>query len=663
MELLEADRVVPDECASSASYSASPLVPNIEKSLVVALTDRQREIQRQVKGMPFDALIVAIERAGQALDVSAAAVLYQEWLAANAGISPLLWAGWFNLGTLLARAGDAPNASIAYSNALTLKADCHVAAINLGLLHEAKGDAEAALLTWERALQLEDSRIALLSHKGRLLERLGRLDEAERVFCSILATNPDQPDVIHHWIHIRQKICKWPVLPAGFPGLPPAEMLEACGALSILALTDDIALQRAAAESWVARKTLPATERLSEAGGYGHDRIRIGYISSDFCRHAMSYLITELFERHDRTRFEVFGYCASPDDGSELRRRVIAAFDHHRPIRELSDEQAARIIRRDEIDILIDLNGITEGSRLQVLRWRPAPIQATYLGFIGAVPLPELDYLLCDTFVIPPEQAQLYAPRPLPVAWTYQANDTRRGIGGPLSRRDVGLPDDRFVFTCFARHYKITEELFTGWMRILERVDDAVLWLASDNQWSRSNMQDAATRCGIAPDRLIFAERVDPDLYMSRLRLGDLFLDTFPYNSGTVASDAIRMQLPLLTLCGHAFASRMAGGLLTTIGAQDGIAFSLSDYVEKAIALAQNKDLYLRYAALFTKDAWRNGIGDIARFTREFEDTVVCAVTGCQSGSMPAVMQAAARGVPDEPAVEALPPPGLPSLA
>jgi predicted O-linked N-acetylglucosamine transferase (SPINDLY family) len=190
-------------------------------------------------------------------------------------------------------------------------------------------------------------------------------------------------------------------------------------------------LQSEAAASWVRRKTVPLRERLAPPAPYEHARIRIGYMSSDFCSHAMSYLITELFERHDRTRFEVFGYCASKDDGTQLRQRVLAAFDHHRIIRTLSDEEVARLIRADEIDVLIDLNGLTDGSRLAVLRWRPAPVQATYLGFIGPLPLPELDYLFCDTTVIPPEYEAAYQPKALPIAPIYQVNDSRRTVGRP----------------------------------------------------------------------------------------------------------------------------------------------------------------------------------------------------------------------------------------
>jgi predicted O-linked N-acetylglucosamine transferase (SPINDLY family) len=570
----------------------------------------------------FDSIVGAIERARPGVTAEAEVHLYQAWIAANAGKSQLLFAAWFNCGVALGRLGDRPNAIIAYRNALVLKPGFHSAAINLGLALEASGRSEEALEAWDQALQPHDARVALLTQKGRLLERLGRFDEAETILGGLLAIDPAQPDVVHHWVHIRQKTCLWPAIPSDRPGLPPDELLRHSGPLGILALTDDIAAQRATAANWVARKTQTAPRRLSPRGGYRHDRIRVGYISSDFCRHAMSYLITELFECHDRTRFEVFGYCSSKDDGSDLRGRVIAAFDHHRVIRHLSDEAAAELIASDEIDVLIDLNGITDGTRLQVLRWRPAPIQASYLGFIGSVPLPELDFLFSDSFVIPPEHRHHYQPEPLCIGPIYQANDSKRLIGPPLSRRDVGLPEDRFVFCCFSNHYKITEEMFGAWMTILHASPNALLWLSQDNAWSQRNLLAAANRAGIGCERIVFAPRISPEMYMSRLSLGHLFLDTFPYNAGTIASDAIRMRLPLLTRCGRSFASRMAGSLLTAIGAHEGIAATLDAYISTAIRLATDPVAFRRFRAPFDGAAWRSTIGDIVGFTRRLEETL-----------------------------------------
>jgi predicted O-linked N-acetylglucosamine transferase (SPINDLY family) len=302
---------------------------------------------------------------------------------------------------------------------------------------------------------------------------------------------------------------------------------------------------------------------------------------------------------------------------------VIAAFDHFTIIKDMTDETAARAIRADEIDILIDLNGLTTGTRMAVLRWRPAPIQATYLGFIGPVPMPELDFLLCDEFVVPPAYAALYQPQPLYVAPNYQANDSKRVIGEPVTRSSVGLPEDRFVFCCFSNHYKITEAMFGAWMEILRRVENSVLWLTSDNIWSRDNLRARATIAGVDQERILFAERVDPAAYMARLALPDLFLDTSPYNAGTIASDVIRMGLPMVTLSGESFASRMAGRLLQAIGATPGITETLEHYIETAVALATRPALLAGYRALFTSTNWAATIGDIATFTYHYEASLI----------------------------------------
>jgi predicted O-linked N-acetylglucosamine transferase (SPINDLY family) len=590
------------------------------------------DTRRRIGAIPLTLIMAAAGRGGRTASAAAEILLYRAWIEANPG-SLLGGIAWFNLGVALARDGHAGSAIIAYRNALLLRPDIHAAAVNLGLLLEAGGETDEALTTWAGAIQPDDVRVALGIQRGRLLEQLGRFDEAERALYQVLMTDPAQPDVVHHWVHLRQKSCHWPATPDDVPGLSAEQLLRGSGPLGILALTDDIRLQRQSAASWVLRKTEAPPQRLAPPTPYDHARIRIGYMSSDFCSHAMSYLITELFERHDRDRFEIFGYCASKDDGTRLRQRVLAAFDHHRPIRSLSDEAVARMIRADEIDVLVDLNGLTEGSRLAALRWKPAPIQATYLGFIGPLPMPELDYLFCDTTVVPPEHEGAYQPKTLPIASIYQCNDSKRTIGRPLTRAEAGLPEDCFVFSCMSRHYKITETIFAGWMSILRQVDGSVLWLAADNRHSEANLKEAARQAGLAEGRLIISERADPDLYLSRLALADLFLDTFPYNAGTVASDAMRMELPIVTLCGAAFASRMATSLLRTIGATAGITTSVTQYVETAVRLARDPAQYRPYKALFTAAAWRSTIGNIARFTTEYEATIARIVTAAKEAA------------------------------
>jgi predicted O-linked N-acetylglucosamine transferase (SPINDLY family) len=580
-------------------------------------------IQARLSTVSLVKLIAAIERPDRQPGEQATIYLYRQWIAGQREKSNELHAAWFNLGVSLSRADDTTNAIIAYQNALLLRPDFYPAAANLGTLLESIGQTDAALRIWQQALQPNEVRLILINNRARLLEQVGRLDEAERELRCSLTIDPAQPDVVQHWVHIRQKMCAWPIIETDIAGLTPESLMRHAGAMTTLALTDDIEAQLRAGQDWIARKTAPVPFALCPPWGYCHDRIRVGYLSSDFCSHAMSYLIAELFERHDRSRFEVYGYCSSPEDGSAIRARVMRSFDRFERIRNLSDEEAARLIRRDEIDILIDLNGLTSGVRPQILRARPAPVQATYLGFVGPVPLPELDHMFCDRMVVPPHLASAYRPAPLYIEGNYQANDGKRTIGPAMTRAEADLPDDKFVFCCFSNHYKTTEDIFAAWMEILRRSDNAILWLVSDNEWARANMLKRAAELGIDPGRIVFAPRVGPDEYMARLRLADLFLDTFPYNAGTIASDAIRMGLPLVTLCGQAFASRMAASLLTTIGATRGIATSLQLYIDLAVSLAADERAYSAYKSIFNPDNWRRTIGNIEYFTEAYEDLLV----------------------------------------
>lgn len=565
-------------------------------------------------GLPLEALMPGLDGLvpGQAI------AAYQAWLAANP-TSPQRFAAWFNLGALLSGTGERATAMVAYRQALALKPDLHQATVNLGLALEAEGRAEEALALWRDAVQPDAARTALLNHRGRLLESRKDYAAAEQVLHASLLTDPRQPDVIQHWAHLRQKGCLWPLHRDGIPGLSAESLALQGGPLGALALTDDPALQRRIGEAWITRKVAAAPERLAPPRGYAHDRIRLGYLSSDFCRHAMGFLIVELLERHDRAQFELFGYCSTPEDGSDLRRRIITALDHHVPIGHLSEEAAARRIRADEIDILIDLNGLTAGARLGALRWKPAPVQATYLGYVGPVPLPELDWMLCDAVTVPPDQAVHYAPRPLPIEGCYQANDGRAQSLPVVTRGSEGLPDDAFLLCCFNNFYKITPDVFAAWMAILHGAPRAVLWLTEDNATGIANLRAQARAARVDPERLVFASRCDPQHYLARLGIADLFLDTFPYNAGTVASDALRMGLPIVTLAGRAFASRMAASLLTAVGTTDGVATTLEEYVATAVALATDPARHAVARAALAGDAWMRSLGDTAGFATRME--------------------------------------------
>ena len=577
------------------------------------------KIQRSLQALKIDELIQLMEQVKPRCGSAPVVQLYQSWINLNTGRSPHLFVAWFNLGTELSAAGDQGNALISYRNALAIKPDFYQAAVNLGLMQENHGQTEEALVTWQQVLQPTEARTTLLNHRGRLMENLGRYDEAEDQLYSSLLTDPNQPDAIQHWTHLRQKQCKWPALGWGIPGLSREDISLSAGPLSGLAFVDDVDLQGRIVEEWLKRKMPSLGISLAPANGYKHDRIRVGYLSSDYCRHPITYLITELFEKHDRSQFEVYGYCATKDDGSDARKRILSAFDKLALVSDMTDEDLAKKIREDEIDILVDLNGMTKGTRLGALRYRPAPVQMTYLGYIGPIPFEELDYMICDHFTVPDDIAPKYQPKPLYMPECYQVNDGKLAIGAPKTRKDLGLPDDKFILCSFSNSYKVTEEIFDSWMEIMSKTPNTVLWLLDDNPHARKNTNAWATSKGVNPDRIIYAGRVSPEDYLSRMRNADLFLDTYPYNSGTTASDALRMGLPLLTLSGECFASRMAGSLLTAVGLPELIATDLQTYVDKSLELINNPTLYRQLRDRLEDGAWARGLGNTSKFTLQLE--------------------------------------------
>lgn len=520
-----------------------------------------------------------------------AAVLYRTWLARTR--TPHHHLAYFNLGVLLFAQQDYVAARDAYSHALGLAPGFLQPRFNLGLTYERLGDFPAATAQWHwieahaREQDAEERPMLLLAlnNLGRHYEDTGNLSMALSCLTRSLQLDPEQPDVIHHWVFLRAKQCIWPVWDP-MPGLTVERMRQATSAMAMIALSEDPQEQLAAARQYVQKKVTLDVPRLASERPYGHERLRIGYCSSDFCMHPVAMLTVELLERHDRQRFEVYAFDWSREDGSALRQRVTDAVDHFERIHTLTDEAAARLIREREIDILIDLQGQTLGARAGMLAWRPAPVQITYLGLPATTGLPFIDYVIADRFLIPDWATPFYSEKPLYLPDIYQSSDRQRRSAPTPTRADCGLAPEAFVFCTFNNNYKTTPEMFEAWMNILRRVPGSVLWMLADNPWARANLEREAIARDIDPQRLVFAPRAHTDVYLSRYAVADLFLDSYPFNGGTTANDALWMGLPVLTRCGKTFASRMAGALLTAAGLPELICEDLQRYEDMAVALA-----------------------------------------------------------------------------
>ncbi len=582
--------------------------------------------------LPFVDLIDYTSRLEGAGLQPLAALLYQTWL--NRNPSPYAHAVNFNLGATLNTLGDTAGAEAAYRRAIAISPVFAQPRLNLGLLMERAGQVDAAMAEWQWIVancprdEATKPLVQLaMNHLGRVLEAKKQFPDAEAYLPQSLLLDADQPDVLHHWVFMRQKQCAWPVY-ADVPGVSKEAMHEATSALAMLSVSDDPKDQLHAAEQFVQTKLAKNLPQLTHGQSYEHKKLRIAYCSSDFCLHPVSLLTVQLFELHNRDAFEVYGFCWSPEDGSAMRQRVKQGMDHFFTIHQLTDEEAARLIRSHEIDILVDLQGQTSGARANILGYRPAPIQITYLGLPATTGLPAIDYVIADEFLIPQSEAQFYSEKPLYMPHIYQVSDRKRVQGPRPTRASCGLPVDGFVFCSFNNSYKYTPEVFAVWLSLLRQVPGSVLWLLADNPWAEKNLRMVAEAQGFAPDRLVFATRVSPENYLARYLVADLFLDTFPFNAGTTANDCLWMGCPLVTYTGRSFGARMAGALLTAAGLPELITYNLADYEALALALARDPG---RCAALRDRLGAVRDTGvlfDTPLFVRDLESRLQSLVAG-----------------------------------
>jgi predicted O-linked N-acetylglucosamine transferase (SPINDLY family) len=348
-------------------------------------------------------------------------------------------------------------------------------------------------------------------------------------------------------------------------------------------------------------------------------KLSVGYLSADFHEHATAYLTAELFELHDRSRFRVVGYSYGHDDGSPMRARLKRGFDGFVDLAARSYAEAAAAIHGDGIHILVDLKGYTLRARTGIMALRPAPVQVSYLGYPGTMGAQFIDYLVADRFVVPPALADCYSEKLVLMPDSYQVNDRERAMADTPTRRELGLPEDAFVFCCFNQAYKILPEVFSSWMRLLQAAPQSVLWLLDSNEWATQNLQREARDQGVETGRLIFAPILSLDRHLARLRAADLFLDTFPCNAHTTASDALWAGLPVLTCAGETFASRVAGSLLTAAGLPELITRSMAEYEALALRLAGNPGELTTLREKLSRNRSAAPLFDTPRFTRHLE--------------------------------------------
>lgn len=559
-----------------------------------------------------------------------------------------------------------------YDRALALKPDYLNAMINRTRVLRDLKRPEEALATCDRALAIRPDDPVVLNQRGSALSDLERYAEAQASYDRALALKPDYCEALHNrgyllavqnhheeaaqsysrllelapdyeflkgeLLHQEMLRCDWSrySLLAGQIEEDVRAGKKSAEPFGYQAMTGSTQNLRRCAEIYTAHRFPRAAPQLYTGERYDNPRIRIGYLSGEFRQQATAVLTTELFELHDKTRFELFAFDNGWDDSSELRGRINRAFDEVLDISRLSDVDAAAAIGQRRIDILVNLNGYFGHGRQGVFAYRPSPVQVNYLGFPGTLGADYMDYILADQQVIPPAEKECYAEKVVYLPDTYQVNDSRRRISERTpARSEVGLPEAGFVFCCFNNNYKITPAVFAVWMRLLTKVEGSVLWLLEDNAVAARNLRREAEVRGVPPGRLVFAKRLKLDEHLSRHRLADLFLDTLPYNAHTTASDSLWTGLPLLTCQGTTFPGRVAASLLNAVGVPELITRTLPEYEERALQLALTPAMLADIRAKLARNRMSHPLFDSERYRRHLESAYETMWNRHQRGEPP----------------------------
>ena len=526
-----------------------------------------------------------------------------------------------NLGNTLKELGRLDAAVKSYEKAVAVNPDYAEAHNNFGATLRELDQLDAAVKCYEKALALKPDYADAHANRGNVLKDFKRLDEALASYESAIALAPDSDFILGNVLHTKMNLCIWDDLANRLNELTNKinNGEKVINPFPLLALIDDPEIQRKTAEIY-ANEKYPQSHVLSKIERYPkHKKIRIGYFSADFRDHPVSHLTAELYETHDRNRFEIHAFSFGSDTKDEMNLRIKAGVDHFHDVRTMSHKAVAMLARSVEIDIAVDLGGYTQNSRTGIFAMSAAPIQISWLGYLGTMGADYYDYLVADQTIIPEKNQKYYSEKIIYLP-NYQVNDSKQSPSATVfTRQDLGLPETGFVFCCFNNTYKITPATFDGWGRILEQVDGSVLLIYADNETARMNLTKEIVLRGIEPSRLIFGERLSKPEYLARYRVADLFLDTLPFNAGTTASDALRMGLPVLTCMGSSFVSREAASVINAINLPELITTTQEQYESLAIELATDPEKLKIIKDKLTDNLSKAPLYDTPLFTQRLE--------------------------------------------
>jgi len=531
-------------------------------------------------------------------------------------------AAYANKAKALAQLKRGEEARAAYAQAIAISPLLPEASLGLGQVLSQLGRHGEALAAYDRAISLKPDLAEAWFGRGLAFLALRQYGEAYAACDQAIRLMPELEYALGKWLHAKMHCCLWDDIENAYQRVltEVSKRRKAASPFNLLSIPSTLSEQKIAAETYVADNFPPISDESESSHASHSGKIRIGYFSADFHRHAIPYLMAQLVELHDRSKFEILGFSFGPSADDDVRRRLTAGFDQLIDVNDKSDDEVAHLARKLQVHIGVDLKGFTDHSRTEIFAHRAAPIQVNYLGYPGTMGANYIDYIIADRILIRPEEAEFYGEKIAYLPHTYQVNDrTRRISDRRFTRDELGLPADAFVFCCFNNCFKITPDVFRIWMRLLTKVDGSVLWLLESNAWAVKSLRAEAVRHGIGSERLVFAGPMDLPDHLARHASADLFLDTFYYNAHTTASDALWSGLPLITRLGDTFAGRVAASLLNAIGLPELVTYTSDEYEELALELAINRDKLSLFKQRLVAKRLKCPLFDTKLFTRHIE--------------------------------------------
>ena len=525
-------------------------------------------------------------------DLNQALLNYEEAIKIN----PNYFEAIYNKANIFLKLKDFSNALRYYDKVLSLKHDYISAHQGKAIVYKKIEKFDEAINQWEKVISLNPDNENAYVQKGDILFDKNMLKDALNDYEKAYSINPNKPFLLGSIIYTKTRMCEWEGLDKIIAEFKSKieKNTKVSPPYTALTIFDDPSIHLKISKIWSDEHKKIDDNKIKKIEKK-NKKIKVGYFSADFRTHAMGHLMVKMLELHNREDFEIYGFYFGPKikESDFLAKRIKNSFDKFFDITLKDDLEVANLSKELGLDIAIDFMCFTGNhNRFGIFTQRCAPIQINFLGYPGTSGSKFLDYIILDDKLICEDNKKFFSESLIVLPDTYQPNEDKKEIDNKvLTKDELGLPKSNFVFSCFNSHQKIMPNIFEVWMTILKKKNNSVLWLLKDNDISEKNLKMQAENNNVNPERLIFADHLPLDQHLSRLKLADLVLDTFPYNAHTTCSDSLRMGVPVLTLKGKSFASRVATSLLTSMSLLELVTEKLNDYEEMALKISNNPEI------------------------------------------------------------------------